>query len=371
MAASSKSERTEKPTAKKQRDARKKGQIPRTKDLTQAASMAAVVAALVWTGSAGLGRVMAMMADFIDLMGDQPTQIVAGTMVGIVTAGGLTLAYFCAPMALAVSCAVVASQAVQGGWVFAPEAMKPDISRLSPMTGLKRLGASRGWVDMVKTMSIVAAVAYFAVKDVTAILAEGPRLAMMSPLDAALLAWDTARTLIWQTVIIFVIAAMGDYGLQRWRHNTSLKMTKREVKDDHRLAEGSPETKARIRRIQRDMARRRMLADVPNATVVITNPTEYAIALDYQRDLLPAPRVVAKGRNAMARKIREIAREHGVPIVENRSLARALHAAAEIGNLIPADLFDAVAEVLVYLVRLKQLKLKGRVLGITYGHEAD
>ncbi len=354
---SSKSERTEKPTAKKQRDARKKGQVPRTRDLSQAASMAAVVAALVWTGSAGLGRVMASMADYIELMGDQPTQIVAGTMFGIVTTAGLTLAYFCTPMALLVSVAVVASQSIQGGWVFAPEALKPDLSRLSPMTGLKRLGASRGWVDMLKTMSIVAAVAYFAVKAVSAILAEGPRLAMMPPVDAALLAWDSARALIWKAVIILLIVSIGDYGLQRWRHNTSLKMTKREVKDDTRLTEGSPETKARVRRIQRDIARRRMLSDVAKATVVITNPTEYAIALDYQRELLPAPRVLAKGRNAMARRIREIAREHGIPIVENKSLARALHAATEVGDLIPAELFDAVAEVLVYLVRLKQLKL--------------
>ena len=354
---SSKSERTEKPTGKKQRDAREKGQIPRTRDLSQAASMAAVVAALVWTGSAGLGRVMAQMADFIELMGDQPTQIVAGTMFSIVTTSGLTLAYFCAPMVLLVSCAVIASQSIQGGWVFAPAALKPDLSRLSPMTGLKRLGASRGWVDMIKTMSIVAAVAYVSVNAVNAILAESPRLAMLAPVDAALVAWDSARALIWKAVIILLIVSIGDYGLQRWRHNTSLKMTKREVKDDTRLTEGSPETKARVRRIQRDMARRRMLADVLKATVVITNPTEYAIALDYQRELLPAPRVVAKGRNAMARRIREIAREHGVPIVENKPLARALHAATEIGDLIPADLFDAVAEVLVYLVRLKQLRL--------------
>ena len=140
----------------------------------------------------------------------------------------------------------------------------------------------------------------------------------MAPVDAALVAWDSARALIWKAVIILLIVSIGDYGLQRWRHNTSLKMTKREVKDDTRLTEGSPETKARVRRIQRDMARRRMLADVPKPTVVITNPTEYAIALDYQRELLPAPRVVAKGRNAMARRIREIAREHGVPIVENK-----------------------------------------------------
>ena len=355
--ASSKSDRTEKPTAKRKKDAREKGQIPRTRDLSQAASMAAVIGTLVWTGSAGLSRVRAAMADSLELMGDQPVEIVAGTMFGIVASSGLTLAYFCGPMAAMVTLAVVGSQAVQGGWVFAPKALKPDLSRLNPANGLKKLGASRGWVDMLKTMSIVAVVTYFAFQAVTAMLADGPRLAMLTPTDAALRAWDAARTLMWQAILLLLVVALGDYGLQRWRHNTQLKMTKREVKDDLRLQEGSPETKARVRRIQRDIARRRMLADVKKATVVITNPTEYAIALEYHRETMPAPRVLAMGRNVLARRIRDIAREHGVPIIENKPLARALHAASEVGDFIPAELFDAVAEVLVYLVRLKRLAL--------------
>ncbi len=354
---SSKSERTEKPTGKRKRDARKKGQVPRTRDLSQAASMAAVIGALVWTGSDGLTRVTGMMTDSFELMGDEPTEMVAGTMFGIVATGGLTLGYFCAPLALMVTVAVVMSQVVQGGWVFAPAALQPKFSQLNPAQGLKRLGASRGWIDMVKAMTIASAMAYFATKAVAGILQDGPRLAMLAPVDAAVAAWDGARALIWQAVIVLLIAALADYGLQRWRHAKSLRMTKREVRDDTRMVEGSPETKARIRRIQREVARRRMLADVPKATVVITNPTEYAIALDYRREVLPAPRVLAKGRNALARRIREIAREHGVPIIENKPLARALHAAVEVGEFIPAELFDAVAEVLVYLVRLKQLKL--------------
>ena len=322
---SSKSERTEKPTGKRKRDARKKGQVPRTRDLSQAASMAAVIGALVWTGSDGLTRVTGMMTDSFELMGDEPTEMVAGTMFGIVATGGLTLGYFCAPLALMVTVAVVMSQVVQGGWVFAPAALQPKFSQLNPAQGLKRLGASRGWIDMVKAMTIASAMAYFATKAVAGILQDGPRLAMLAPVDAAVAAWDGARALIWQAVIVLLIAALADYGLQRWRHAKSLRMTKREVRDDTRMVEGSPETKARIRRIQ--------------------------------REVLPAPRVLAKGRNALARRIREIAREHGVPIIENKPLARALHAAVEIGEFIPAELFDAVAEVLVYLVRLKQLRL--------------
>lgn len=357
MAQSSKSDRTEKPTPKKRRDARKKGQIARTRDLSQAASLAAVAAALLWTGHIGMGRLLAAMADSIELMGDEPSEIVAGTLFSVVLTSGQALAFFVGPIAVFVSVAVVFSQTVQGGWVFAPVALKPDWSRLSPMNGLKRLALSRGWVDLVKTLIIVAVVAFLSVKAVSAMLANTPQLAGMTPTDSALHAWDGARSLIWQVVIALMVVSLADYGIQRWRMTDSLKMTKREVRDDMRLTEGSPETKARIRRIQREMARRRMLADVPKATVVITNPTQYAIALDYRRDEMPAPKVLAKGRGVLARRIREIAREHGVPIVENKPLARALYGATEVGEFIPAELFDAVAEVIVYLVRLKQLKL--------------
>lgn len=357
MAQSTKSDRTEQPTPKKRRDARKKGQVARTRDLGQAASLAAVAAALIWTGNVGMGRLLGAMADSLQLMGDEPREMVAGTLVGVVLSSGQTLAFFVGPVALFVTVAVIFSQTVQGGWVFAPTALKPELSRLSPANGLKRLAFSRGWLDLVKTLTIVSVVAYLSIKAVGAMLGDTAQLAGMAPIDSGLRAWDSARSLIWQVVILLVAVSFADYGIQRWRMTTSLKMTKREVRDDLRLSEGSPETKARIRRIQREMARRRMLADVAKATVVITNPTHYAVALDYRRDEMPAPQVLAKGRGMIARRIREIAREHGVPIVENKPLARALYGAAEVGQFIPAELFDAVAEIIVYLVRLKQIKL--------------
>ena len=357
MAQSSKSDRSEKPTAKKRKDAREKGQIARTRELSQAASLAAVAAALLWTGRFGMARLTGAMTDSLELMGDGSREMVIGTVIGAVVTGGQVIAFFVGPVALFVTVAVVFSQAVQGGWVFAPAALQPDWSRLSPINGLKKLAFSKGGLDLVKTMIIVTVVAILSYKAVLAMLGDIPRLAGMAPMDSALQTWDGARRLIWQTVILLMAVSLVDYGIQRWRMTTSLKMTKKEVRDDLRLTEGSPETKARIRRVQRAMARRRMLADVPKATVVITNPTQYAIALDYRRDEMPAPQVLAKGRGEIARRIREIAREHGVPIVENKPLARALYRGTEIGDLIPPDLFDAVAEVLVYLVRLKQVRL--------------
>jgi flagellar biosynthetic protein FlhB len=157
----------------------------------------------------------------------------------------------------------------------------------------------------------------------------------------------------------FALLAIGglDFGIQKWRLTRSLKMTKQELKDEARSGEGNPEIKARVRRIQREMFRKRMLQAVPRATVVLTNPTHFAVALEYKRDKAAAPVVIAKGADLIAAKIREVAREHSIPIVENPPLTRALYKECEVGEVIPGQLFGAVAEVLAYLIRIKQLVL--------------
>jgi flagellar biosynthetic protein FlhB len=151
--------------------------------------------------------------------------------------------------------------------------------------------------------------------------------------------------------------ALADAGWQWWKYYQSLKMSKQDLRDEAKGSEGNPEMKARVRRIQREMTRKRMLAAVPTATVVITNPTHFAVALEYRRGTMTAPVVVAKGQDLVAQKIKQIAYDHGVPTVENVPLAQALYKGAEVGDAIPADLFGAVAEVLAYLVRIRQLLL--------------
>jgi flagellar biosynthesis protein FlhB len=157
--------------------------------------------------------------------------------------------------------------------------------------------------------------------------------------------------------VALLVIGGADIGLQKWRHTESLKMTLQEVKDEQKALEGKPEVKAKIASIRRAMFRKRMMKAVPTATVVITNPTHFAIALEYNREKNPAPVVVAKGADLVAAKIREIARSHSVPIIENPALARALFAECELGDTIPGPLFNAVAEVLAYLIRIKQLVL--------------
>jgi flagellar biosynthetic protein FlhB len=211
-------------------------------------------------------------------------------------------------------------------------------------------------LDTLKTMVAVTVIAVLGWFIVDALMIEGTTLAWMAPVDAARTGWAAAETLLWRVAWGLALLALADYGLQKYRHLKSLKMTKQEVKDEAKQNE-NPEIKGRIRKVQREMARRRMMADVPKATVVITNPTHYAVALEYRRGEMVAPKVLAMGKDHVALAIRQKAREHGIPLFENKPLAQALYKTAEIGETIPAPLFSAVAEVLAQLIRLKQLTL--------------
>jgi flagellar biosynthetic protein FlhB len=212
-------------------------------------------------------------------------------------------------------------------------------------------------VDTLKTIVTATILAALAWRLGREIATDSLRFAWMGPLQSADRGWAASLRMLWQIGLALVAVGAVDFGIQKWRLWSSLKMTTQEVRDEARQNEGSPEIKARVRRIQRDMVRRRMLQAVPKATVVLTNPTHFAVALSYDRSKNAAPVIVAKGRDLIAARIREIAREHSVPIVENPPLTRALYKDCELGDAIPAPLFGAVAEVLAYLIRIKQLVL--------------
>jgi flagellar biosynthesis protein FlhB len=268
----------------------------------------------------------------------------------------MQIGWLVGPLAAGAVVATAASAQAQGGVNFATEALQIDLTRLSPASGFKRLAPSQAGLNLVKTViaaTVVGAVAWSAV---SGLLADSPRFALVDPVASGLGAWTHAVAFLKRAALALLALAAADFGLQKWRTGQSLRMTKQEVRDDHKLAEGNPEIKARVRRVQREMLRKRMLAAVPKATVIITNPTHFAVAVKYTRGQA-APEVVAKGADNLALKIRTIAREHGVPIVENPPLARAIYRQVDVGESIPGDLFEAVAEVLAYLIRLKQLVL--------------
>ncbi|HEY3380303.1 MAG TPA: flagellar biosynthesis protein FlhB [Vicinamibacterales bacterium] len=351
-------DRTEKPTGRRLRDARKKGQVARSRDLVQAGTLAAVLVALGWSGAwmmEGLGRAV---GNALSQMHRFPAHDLMFDEVGSLALDGLrTLLVLVAPVALTAMVTVIALFTAQSGWVFASEALQLNFSKLNPVTGAKKLGFSGGGIDTLKMIVLVTVLTFISYRVIEANLLDNARYARMSPFQAAIVGWGDVERLLRQSALAMLFVAGADYGIQRWRHTKSLMMTKQEVKDDMKMMEGNPEIKARVRQVMMTMARKRMMAAVPKATVIITNPTHYAVALEYQRAGMAAPRVIAKGRGFLAQKIKAVAREHGVPMVENVPLAQSLYKSVEVGEFIPAALFEAVAEVLAYLIRLKQLAL--------------
>jgi flagellar biosynthesis protein FlhB len=351
-------ERTEKPSAKRLQDARDKGNVPRSADLVAALSLLAVTTVLSRTGGSSLVRLEARLTESLQSLGDRAhTLVTPDTLGSVAMADAILLATLVGPLMAAGALIGLAGNLVQSGWVFAPDKLTPDWSRLSLSTGFSRFSPSTAGVTVLKATIAVAIVSSLLWSLGSQALAETPRLAWMAPGAAASESWRWIWRLLMQGGMALVLLAGADMGWQWWRHYQSLKMTKQELRDEAKLNDGNPEVKARVRRVQREMTRRRMLAAVKNATVVITNPTHFAVALEYRRGAMLAPTVVAKGQDHMAAKIRELAREYGIPIVENKPLAQALFKGADVGDAIPADLFGAVAEVLAYLVRIKQLML--------------
>jgi flagellar biosynthesis protein FlhB len=349
-------ERTEDPTLKKLRDQRLRGNIARSKDFHDAIQFGAAVFGLIWAGGYMMARLADRMAAGIAAAGDRAhTALSPNDLSNMALDQGAALVFVVGPVALASAIGGLAGARAQG-WVVSWEPLKLNLGRLSPSNGFRRLAPSRAGIDLLRVLLVATILGWLCTRLVWTLIEQTPALGRMSPADAGLAGWAVTLRMLKQSLLVFVIIGSADYAVKRWQHRKSLRMTKQEVKQEHKETDGNPEIKARVRRIQREMVRRRMLAAVPKATVVITNPTHFAVALDYKRGMA-APRVVAMGADHLARKIKEVAREHGVPMVENVALARALYANAEIDEPIPMDLFEAVAEVLAYLIRLKQLTL--------------
>jgi len=241
----------------------------------------------------------------------------------------------------------------QIGFEFHGEPMSPKLTRLNPIAGLKKLVSLRSMVEVIKSVIkilFIGGIAFGIVKNETTAM---PALMQQEVVDILLFIGRVAFKIFFFVCLALIVLAFLDYAYQRWQYEQSLKMTKQEVKDERRQIEGDPKVKGRIRRVQLELARRRMMEAVPEADVVITNPVHLAVALKFDAAKMIAPTIVAKGSGYVAERIKEIARSHQVPIVENKPLAQALHKMAEIGEFIPVELYRAVAEVLAYVYRLK------------------
>lgn len=343
-------ERTEPATPKRLKEARDKGQIARSRELNAMAVTLAGAAAVFVLGEGmitGVTDIMAANLALPRLALLSPEQMLVQLQEAALNASVMLLPW----LGLLTVVAVLAPLSL-GGWSFSTEAMKFKGDRINPIAGLKRLFAMRGLVELLKALAKFALVGTIAVLvlnwEAEAFIGLG-RQSVLNALGHS--AWLMAIAFVLFSAGLILIAAV-DVPFQIWDHGKKLRMTRQEVKDELKETEGRPEVRGKIRALQQETANRRMLEDIPIASVVVTNPTHYAVALRYDAEEMGAPIVVAKGADLMALKIREIANEHGVPIFEAPPLARALYASAEIGDEIAERLYVAVAQVLTYIYQL-------------------
>ncbi|MHB9145591.1 MAG: flagellar biosynthesis protein FlhB [Symbiobacteriia bacterium] len=347
-------EKTEPASQRRREQARERGQVARSPELTSALLLLAGYFSLRFAGPAGY-RVLRDLS--VNSFGHLPTQDWTVTDVQHLTLNVLTAAgRILWPVLLAGMIVAVTVDLAQVGFVFSLEPLALHFERLNPMSGLQRLFSRRALLELAKSLlkiSLVGWVVYAAIRQQWTMF---PTLVEMDLMVALSRIGSLAMTVFLRAGLVLLLVAVADFAYQRWDHSQSLKMTKEEVKQEFRETEGNPQVRGRIRERQRAMARRRMLADVPKADVVVTNPTHYAIALRYEAGQMAAPVVVAKGADFLAQKIKEIAIQSGVPLVENKPLAQGLYRAVDIGGPVPADLYQAVAEVLAFVYRLKGRK---------------
>lgn len=345
-------EKTEQPTPKRLADARKKGQVPRSRELTAAGVMLSAGAALWLFGqhmAHGVGTVMrnGFTLERATLFDD--TALFRAFETAIVDA--LTVL---APFLLVVVIAAIATPALLGGWSFSAKAMAFKAEKLNPLKGLKRIFGPNGLMELLKALAkfvLIGSVAVFLLRAISGEILSLSTQPLMSALGHAAQLLLTA--LLTVSAPLLIIAAI-DAPFQLFQHTKQLKMTRQEVRDENKETEGNPEVKGRIRSLQQEQANRRMMEEVPSADVVITNPTHFAVALRYDPVNMGAPRVVAKGADELARRIRESAGEHGVPMMRAPPLARALYRSTDLNQEIPARLYAAVAQVLTWVFALRR-----------------
>jgi flagellar biosynthetic protein FlhB len=345
-------DKSEEPTEKRLRESREKGQIARSRELnTLAIMLAGTGGLLAFGGSLGSALISIMSRNF-----SLPREVIMderSMVIGLLASGKVAVDAVL-PLFLTLLIASIIGPIALGGWLFSAKAMAPKISRMDPLAGLKRMFSAKALVELLKALakftlvlSVALAVLSAKVGDLMAIAHEPLESAIMHATQVV--GWSA----LWMACGLVLIAAV-DVPFQLWDNKQKMMMTKQEVRDEYKDSEGKPEVKQRIRQLQREMTERRMMQAVPQADVVITNPTHFAVALKYDPAKGNAPVLLAKGGDFTALKIREIAREHKVMLLESPALTRAVFYSTELDQEIPAGLYLAVAQVLAYVYQIRQ-----------------
>jgi flagellar biosynthesis protein FlhB len=351
MAEEDDAQKTEEPSDKKLEKARSKGQVASSQEVKSWFVLLAGTIGIVFMAPMIATKIRTISLPYLENVHALPTDF--ESMRGNLAQSIFEVSIAVAPFMLLLIVFAFAGNVLQFGLLYAPEKIKPELSKISLKTGLGRMFSSRSLVEFLKgilKLIIVAAVSLGITLPLLSDVTLLPGSSMGTILDRI---ENIAILIAGGTIAVMTVIAVIDYAYQQYQFAKSMRMSKQEVKDEHKQSDGDPQVKARIRALRQQRARERMMSNVPNADVVITNPTHYAVALEYKIDEMSAPKLVAKGIDSLALRIREVAEEHDIPIVENPPLARALHAAVELDEEVPPEHFIAVAEVIGYVMRLK------------------
>ncbi len=350
-------EKTEPATQKKLEDARKEGQVAKSREIGNGLGLLALFFLLkIWVGNIGLQLleifpgIYNRIPDIVTFRNGQMPE--ADTRAVFVLMMGQTIVVI-APVLIVGFVIAFVSDVAQVGWHPTAKPMAPKFNKLNPMQGFKRLFSVNALVELIKSIAKIGLIIYICyayLKDRWALLLN---LYDMSLMQGVALAAETVIDLGIRVSAIYMIIALADFAYQKVKFSNDMKMTKQEIKEEYKQQEGDPQIKGQIRQKMREASRRRMMQDLPQADVVITNPTHYAVAIKYDPELADAPIVIAKGEDYMAARIKEVAKENKIEIVENKPLARMLYANVDVGQAVPPELYQAVAEVLAFVYHLQ------------------
>ncbi len=340
-------DKTEKATPKKREDARKKGQVLKSQEVNTAVTMVAMFAAISMFAASILRGVIELLTSYLG-SGFELELTMTGVQQMMSHAIGSLFSNMLPMMLVAVVVGVLVN-IVQVGFLFTAASIKPKFSKINPMQGFKRIFSMRSVVEMLKAVLKIAVVGFVVYSEYMNNFPQFPNLMGYSVATGGQAVFDMCMSVGFKASIVLIIIGVADFMYQWFDYEKNLRMTKQEIKDEYKMIEGDPKVKGKIKEKQREIAMKRMMADVPDADVVITNPTHYAVALRYDEQKSPSPMVVAKGQDLVAQRIKDRAREAGVEIVENKPVAQALYLTVDIGQSIPEDMFQAVAEILAFV----------------------
>lgn len=350
-------ERTEPATEKKLTDARKEGQVAKSKEVGNALSLLAMFLVIkLWAGHIGIQ----FMEVFSTVYKEMPDTIInwggyvpQNDMLLVFRQMFIQILYLIAPIFVIAFIVAILGDVIQVKWMVTGKPLQPKFSKLNPLSGFKRIISVNSIMELIKSILIILIIVYISY---TYLKDKWPYIYLlydMSLLQAVQLVGELVTDLGIRISFFYIIIALSDYIYQKVKFSRDMRMTKQEIKDEYKQQEGDPQIKGKIRQRMQEASRRRMMQNLPKADVVITNPTHYAVAIQYDPDIAAAPIVLAKGENYMAQRIKEVAKENHIEIVENKPLARMLYANVEVGSVIPPELYQAVAEVLAFVYHLK------------------